>query len=247
MASFGTLNWIDSTGGRVTALDRLLMTAQAIQARAKRKFSPKRLSNRRVEDIMPPDSAIALEALSLCRDASPLFLLNHCLRTYFWARLLDERDEKIDQEALFVATMLHDLGLAPGHRLSCYSADECFSAVGAREAEAMALRHNWDEVRARRTADAISLHLNVVIDDCHGPEARLVRLGSGADTAGLGMSRLHLHQKEEVLRRYPRHGMKEGLVPLLESEALERPHCRMAFLQKKFDFGRMVHAAPFAE
>lgn len=247
MASFGTLNWIDSTGGRVTALDRLRMTAQAVTARAKRRFSAKRLSDRRVEDILPPHSAIALEALSLCREASPLFLLNHCLRTYFWARLLDDRDEKVDQEALFVATMLHDLGLAPGHRLGCFDTDECFSAVGARQAEAMALRHNWDEARARKTADAISLHLNVVIDDRHGPEARLVRLGSGADTAGLGMSRLHPHQKEEVLRRYPRHGMKEALVPLLESEALERPHCRMAFLQKKFDFGRMVHAAPFAE
>jgi len=247
MASFGTLTWIDHTGGRVTALDRLCMTAQAIHARAKRKFSFKRLSDRRVEDILPPDSAIALEALSLCREASPLFLLNHCLRSYFWARLLDDRDQKVDQEALFVATMLHDLGLAPGHRLGCYDNDECFSAVGAREAEAMALRHSWEEDRARRTADAIALHLNVVIHDHHGPEARLVRLGSGADAAGLGMSRLHPHQKEEVLRRYPRHGMKEGLVPLLENEALERPHCRMAFLQKKFDFGRMVQAAPFAE
>lgn len=247
MASFGTLSWIDHTGGRVTALDRLRMTAQGVRARAKRKFSKKRLSNRQVEDIMPPDSAIALEALSLCREASPLFLLNHCLRSYFWARLLDERDERIDQESLFVATMLHDLGLAPDHRLSCFSDDECFAAVGAREAKAMALRHEWDAERADKTANAIALHLNVVIDECHGPEARLVRLGSGADTAGLGLSRLHRHQIDEVLRRYPRHGMKAGLVPLLESEALERPHCRMAFLQKKFDFGRMVQVAPFAE
>ena len=247
MASFGTLQWIDSTGGRVTALDRLRMTAQAVQARAKRKFSPKRLSDRRVEDILPPDSAIALEALSMCREASPLFLLNHCLRSYFWARLLDERDEKIDQEALFVATMLHDLGLAPDHRLGCYDTDECFSAVGAREAKEMAHRHNWDEARADKTANAIALHLNVVIDDRHGPEARLLRMGSGADTAGLGLSRLHPHQIEEVLRRYPRHGLKEGLVPILESEALERPHCRMAFLQKKFDFGRMIQIAPFAD
>jgi hypothetical protein len=247
MASFGTLDWIDRTGGRMTALDRLRETAQAVQARAKRKLMPKRLTERRIEDILPPDSAIALEALSLCREASPLFLLNHCLRSYFWARLLDERDDKIDQEALFVATMLHDLGLAPNHRLGCYDNDECFTAVGAREAHAMAHRHNWEEPRAQKTANAISLHLNVVVDDCHGPEARLVRLGSGADTAGLGLSRLHSHQIEEVLRRYPRHGMKEGLVPILESEALERPHCRMAFLQKKFDFGRMVQAAPFAE
>ena len=247
MASFGTLTWIDQTGGRMTLLDRLRETAQAVQARAKRKLQSKRLSDRRIEDILPPDSVIALEALSLCREASPLFLLNHCLRSYFWARLLDESDEKIDQEALFVAAMLHDLGLAPDHRLNCYSDDECFTAVGAREAHAMALRHGWEDERAERTANAISLHLNVVVHHHHGPEARLVRLGSGADTAGLGLSRLRPDQVEEVLRRHPRHGLKEGLVPILESEALERPHCRLAFLQKKFDFSRMVQAAPFSE
>lgn len=247
MTSFGTLTWIDRTGGRMTTFDRLRETAQAVHARAKRKLLPARRSDRRVEDILPPDSAIALEALSLCREASPLFLLNHCLRSYFWARLLDEQDEKIDQEALFVATMLHDLGLAPEHRLGCYDNDECFTAVGAREAKAMALRHEWEEARADKTANAIALHLNIVVHDHHGPEARLVRLGSGADVAGLGMSRLHTHQIDEVLRRYPRHGLKEGIVPILESEVLERPHCRMAFLQKKFDFSRMVQAAPFAE
>jgi hypothetical protein len=143
--------------------------------------------------------------------------------------------------------MLHDLGLTPDHRLNCYNADECFSAVGAREAEAMARRHGWEEQRARRTADAIALHLNVVVPAHHGPEARLVRLGSGADVAGLGLKRLSPPQIDEVLRRYPRHGLKEGLVPLLESEALHHPHCRMAYLQKRFDFTRMVEAAPFAD
>lgn len=247
MATFGTLTWIDRTGGRMTAFDRLLQTAQAVHARAKRKFLPHRLSDRRVEDILPPDSAIALEALALCREASPAFLLNHCLRSYFWARLLDERDERIDQEALFVAMMLHDLGLVPEHKLDCYAADECFTAVGAREAHAMALRHDWEEPRAELAANAIALHLNVVVHDHHGPEARLVRLGSGADVAGLGIKRLHPHQVDEVLRRYPREGLKAGIVPLLESEVLERPHCRMAFLQKKFSFTRMVQTAPFAE
>ncbi len=247
MASFGTLSWIDHTGGRMTMIDRLRQTAQAVKARAARKLKSQRLSDRRVEDILPPDSAIAGEALALCREASPLFLLNHCLRAYFWARLLDDRDEAVDQEALFVAMMLHDLGLTPDHRLNCYNADECFTAVGAREAEAMARRYGWEDSRARRTADAIALHLNVVVHDHHGPEARLVRLGSGADVAGLGMKRLSPQQIDEVLRRYPRQGLKEGLVPLLESEALHRPHCRMAFLQKKFDFTRMVQIAPFAE
>lgn len=247
MASFGTLSWIQQTGGRMSLLDRLRMTADAVRARAIRKLRSPGLSEKRVEDILPPDSAIALEALALCREASPLFLVNHCLRSYFWARLLDEKHEKIDQEALFVATMLHDLGLAPGHRLDCFGTEGCFTAVGAREAEAMALRHGWDQPRARLTADAIALHLNVLVHDHHGPEARLVRLGSGADVAGLGLSRLGPAQKDEVLRRYPRHGLKAGLVPLLEGEALQHPNCRLAFLQKKFAFTRMVEAAPFAD
>lgn len=247
MASFGTLTWIDRTGGRMTLFDKLRATAQAVRTRAGRRLSSRQLPDRRVEDILPPDSAIALEALSLCREASPLFLLNHCLRSYFWARLLDDRDERIDQEALFVATMLHDLGLTPDHKLGCYSDDACFTAVGAREAKAMALRHGWEAPRAEGTADAIALHLNVAVSHHHGPEARLVRLGSGADVAGLGLKRLPAHQIEDVVRRYPRQGLKEGIVPLLEREVLERPACRMAFLQRKFDFTRMVQVAPFAD
>jgi hypothetical protein len=54
MASFGTLTWIDRTGGRMSALDRLRLTAQAVQARAKRRFQRQRRSDRRVEDILPP-------------------------------------------------------------------------------------------------------------------------------------------------------------------------------------------------
>lgn len=247
MSDFGTLAWIDRTGGRLDLLDRLRLMAAGVRARAAAKRLPARLlADRRVEDILPPDSAIAREALTLCRDASPVFLFNHCLRAYFWARLLDREPGKIDSEALFVAMMLHDLGLAPRHRLDPLR-DACFAATGAREAEALALRHGWSAPRARVTADAIALHLNVVVDHRHGPEARLVRLGSGADVAGFGLKLLSREQIAAVVRRYPRHGLKEELAALLHSEAGYHCGCRMAFLWRRFDFGRLVGQAPFDE
>jgi hypothetical protein len=201
--------------------------------------SGRRLRLREVSEILPPDSAIAREAVALTQECSPPYLLNHCLRAYFWARLLDADARPFDDEALFVALMLHDWGLTERWRLKGQT-QQCFTIVGAKSAVELAARHGWSEARANMAANAITLHLNVTVGDEHGKEAQLVRAGSGGDVAGLGLGVLERDQIVQVLERYPRLGLKSEVVGPLMAETIERPCCRTAFLCRSMGFVDLI-------
>ena len=194
---------------------------------------------REVQEILPPDTSIAREALAIAQDASSPSLFNHCLRAYFWARLLDNDLRSYDDEGVFVACMLHDLGLTERYRLQG-DQQQCFTIVGARITQELAQRHQWQERRIHTAASAITLHLNVVVGDAHGKEAQMVRAGSGGDVAGLGLDVLHRDQIDEVIGRYPRLNLKQEVVSALELEAQERPCCRTAFLCRRLGFTELI-------
>lgn len=242
MTQMGTMAWIRQTGGRLAWRDKLSLVAQGVQARMaseRQRRQGIRLRHREVSDILPPASPMALEALALAAEFSPPYLLNHCLRAYFWARLLDADGRPFDDEAVFVALMLHDLGLTEHGRLQGQD-QHCFTVVGARAVEEMAARHQWSDARAQLAANAITLHLNVTVGDQLGKEAQMVRAGSGGDVAGLGLAILARDQIAEVVERYPRLAMKSKVVEPLMIEATERPCCRTAFLCRRLGFVDLI-------
>ena len=246
MAKLGTLSWLERTGGKLAWHDRLTMIAQGVRARVetrKRLTSGLKVRNLEVADILPPDSLIAREATAICQDASAPYLFNHCLRAYFWARLLDDGRQTFDDEAVFTALMLHDMGLTDDYRLSS-GKEQCFTVVGARKASTLAAKHGWSDQRATLTAEAISLHLNVIVASRHGKEAKMVRVGSGGDVAGLGLDVLQTDQIESVVARYPRLDLKQEILKPLSIEADERPCCRIAFLKNKLGFADLIQRAP---
>jgi hypothetical protein len=248
MAAIGTLEWIERTGGKLGWRDRLTILAQAMLASRAARASRNELETVRhleTDAILPPDSAICKAAEALCIEASEPYLVNHCLRAYFWARLVNGK-QPVDDETLYVALLLHDLGLTQRYRLRP-GEGECFTIPGARAAENLARSHLWDGKRARLTAEAITLHLNVAVGAPHSREAQLVRFGSGADVAGLGLKAIPRDQRKEVAARYPRLGMKVSITRDLEAEACAHPSCRIAFLMRRGNFARLIEAAPFAE
>lgn len=250
MAKLGTLSWVERTGGKLAWRDRIAIVAHGVRARAeasKRMKSGLKIRNIEVDDILPPDSAISREATAICQDASAPYLFNHCLRAYFWARLLDDGRQAFDDEAVFTALMLHDLGFTDGLRLSG-DREQCFTIVGARKAGELAARHGWNDQRANITAQAITLHLNVIVDRSHGKEAQMVRSGAGGDVAGLDLDMLHADQIQAVVARYPRLGMKREILARISAEADVRPCCRLAFLIRRLDFTDYIrHAPAFSE
>jgi hypothetical protein len=246
MAKLGTLQWVEQTQGKLGLRDKLALVAQGVKAKAatrKRMAAEYKVRYREVDDILPPDSAIAREAMAMCEEASAPYLFNHCLRAYFWARLLDDGCKPFDDEAVFTAIMLHDMGLTDAHRLQG-SNQQCFTLVGARMAEDLGARHDWNGRRTALAANAITLHLNVIVDPQHGREAEMVRAGSGGDVAGLGLDMLHNDQIETVCSKHPRAGFKDSIIPVLAIEQVQRPACRIAFMNSRLGFAELVANAP---
>ncbi len=244
MTKIGTVEWLNAGKGRLSWRDKMTLLAHGMQAKAstrKRLSSGNRFLTPDLDEIQPPDSTIAREAMALCGEASAPFLYNHCLRSYYWARLLDDSSEPFDDEAVFTALMLHDMGLTEQYRLH-HTEHQCFTVVGARMADALAEKHHWSDKRANIVANAITLHLNVIVDASHGKEARMVRSGSGADVVGMGLNRLHGEQIQAVCGKHPRLGMKRRMRSTLRIETQERPDSRIAFLTHRFRFDQLILA-----
>lgn len=242
----GTLKWINKTGGRLSWHNRLTLVRQAVSVRLKAKFQRRHsILPLDLQDITPPDSAITRAALAICMDASPDFLTNHCLRAYYFARLFNRHGHHFDDEVLYTATLLHDLGLTQRYRVQD---GECFTLAGARVAESLGAEHQWPDRRIRLAAEAITLHLNVSVPPKQGIEAHLLRLGTVADVTGSGLSSLPTSTVDELVKRVPRLSLKKGLIGLINHDVRQCPDCRMAFLQEKVQITRLVQAAPmFAE
>lgn len=219
--------------------DRMRLVTQGVRARAAARAGASTLSRARhldVDEIVPPDTAICAAADALCAEASPEYLHNHCLRSYVWAHLLHDGGA-LDNEAFFVAMMLHDLGLTEVFRPE---PGTCFTLPAADRAHELALEHGWDDRRAELVADAIALHINVIVADRHGPEAKLVRAGSVADVAGIGMQRIDPSDKERVVARHPRRDMTRRIDAALREEAERSPCCRTGFLYDRLGFGEII-------
>jgi len=244
--ALGSKKWVEKTNGKLAFYERASMIYQGVRAKRRNNSNTDlKIPNLAVSEILPPDSSICQEAMALSQTVSQPFLFNHSMRAYFWARLLNG-EKKFDDEATFIALMLHDLGLTDPYRLTG-TEQQCFTLPGAQVAEEMALKYHWSDKRAAIVADAITLHLNVVIDAKHGREAQLVRIGSGADVAGLGLNNLHQIQFDEVVEKFPRLKLKKHMMNTIKTEITERPCCRIAFLVQKLKFDRLIQNSIFSE
>ncbi|WP_395376746.1 HD domain-containing protein [Marinicella sp. W31] len=243
----GTLDWLNQNQGKLSTFERLQQIFLGVKTKANRLFKGKHLtqvSHLHLDDIKPPDSAICAAAETLAQSAQQPYLYNHCMRSYFWARLLNGK-HTFDHEAFYVAILMHDLGLTEDHRLPDDSDQQCFTYPAAVMAENLALEHDWPDNRARLVADAIALHLNVSVDAKHGREAQLVRMGSGADVIGQRLLAVPKEQRLSVTKRYPRLDFKRMIIRDLQAATVNKPCCRMSLLSKTLQFEQLIRGAPF--
>jgi len=131
-----------------------------------------------VAGIAVPDSQLARDAAALAKSAEPIEIFNHSLRTYLFAELIAQA-KKIDhdREIVYVASILHDTGLAGRYM----SASFPFEVDGANVARDLLHKHGASEARSNLAWDAIALHDNGGIAQHKQPEVMLVNSGVGAD------------------------------------------------------------------
>ncbi len=248
MSYVGTWEWALETEGSLRRQDRLRLIGQGISARLERIPSQWRSkifgehASLRLPD--PPDSALAREAEERVRELSSPALYGHCARTWAFAELFSQRDRvKHDAELLYLACMLHDLGLTEKHCGRDAHA-KCFAVEGARAAHTLVQAGGASEERACKVAEAISLHLNVNVPARLGIEAHLLSKGVSLDVVGRRLHQIAAPATQEVNKRWPRDEFASELAASTTAQARMRPGSRSGLLHK-LGFVKLIEGNPF--
>jgi HD domain len=234
MSYVGTWGWAQETNGTLRRGDRIRLIGQGVAARLERIPSQWRSrifgEHASLRLPSPPDSQLAGEAEERVRELSSPVLYGHCLRTWAFAALFAQRDHiEHDEELLYLACLLHDLGLTEKHWGAEQKA-KCFAVEGARAAHGLLHEHGAGEEGARGVAEAISLHLNITVPARLGAEAHLLSKGVSLDVVGRRLHQISAPTVGEVGERWPRGGLAEELVGSTTRQAQMRPGSRSALL-----------------
>ena len=247
MSAVGTWSWAESTNGRLGRRDRWNQLRQAVLARLL--ALPARMRADVVPDDRsltlpdPPDSAMARVAEDYVREVSTPELHSHCQRSWLFATLFAQRDRAPhDTELLYLACLMHDLGLTDAHNGRDPTA-ACFAVEGARAAHAILRGHDTPIERARIVAEAISLHLNISVPERLGAEAHLLSKGVSLDAIGGRAHQLPQRPVREVIDRWPRDGFGHQFAAATRTQAQARPRSRAALLWQ-IGFGGLLRANP---
>jgi hypothetical protein len=171
---------------------------------------------------------------------APPFLTNHSFRSHFFAVALADRDRvSFDPELLYVAALLHDIGLVEE-----FDTGKCFEEDSADAAVRLAAAEGWVAERREQLAEAIRLHVATEIDLGDGPEAYLLWHSTGLDVGGDRHGDVSPKTVEAVLAAYPRLDFKEGFTALIADQAGRKTGC---WADRAFaaGIGDRIAAAPF--
>ena len=153
--------------------------------------------------LVLPRGALADASLAIARSSVSRPIVDHSIRTFLFARALAKHegfldDADYDEDLLFAATVMHDLGLGE-HA----TGKARFEVEGADLAVAVLRGHGVAERDVDRVWEAIALHASLGIAHRRGLLTSLTHKGvfidSGRITDGIA-DRL----RQEVLSAYPR-------------------------------------------
>jgi hypothetical protein len=189
-------------------------TAAQAQSTERRNTLPSEIAGVRV-----PDSALAQKVTALVREVSTEPLFNHCARTYVLGSKLGEiRKLKFDAELLFVAALMHDLGLTEK-----YMAHARFEIDGADAAAKILRDEQYPEAKVDIAWQAIALHASIEIPVRMRPEIALVHLGAFAD-GGAYANQIPKEFFDGVFAALPRLNSRANFIKELGAVLRKKPH-----------------------
>ena len=170
---------------------------------AGQKSSPEQLETQSfpsaVAGVSLVDSKVARAATQLSREVSPPYLFNHAIRTFLFGSLIGQRlRQKFDKEVLYLACILHDLGLTER-----FEGELPFEIQGAEAAKAFLEKTAYVKDKIGVVWDGIAMHASL-IGHYKQPEIRLVGEGAGADVVGPDYSQIDKADVDEILGVFPR-------------------------------------------
>jgi HD superfamily phosphodiesterase len=171
-------------------------------------------------DIPVPGTPAAVLAHEVSRRFSTEALLNHCRRSYLWAAAYAGlNDIGFDAELLYVASMLHDLGLSAefdSHTVP-------FEAAGGHVAWVFAAGAGWPVARRERVSEIVVRHMWDDVDVAADPESHLLALATSLDISGAVPSAWPLDLREEIVAAIPRLTLRTEFVDCFRDQATRKP------------------------
>ncbi len=199
------------------------------------------------------DSKIAQLATDFSRSAYPPYLFNHAVRTFLFGSLVGRAlRQKFDEEILYLACILHDLGLTEK-----YQGELPFEIQGAETARKFLETQSYAQEKLGIVWDGIAMHASP-IGQFKQPEIMLVGEGAGADVISPDFSQIKKSDVEEIVKAFPRLKFKEAFVTTCADVVRKYPRAAsssfMRDIRERYvpefhprNFCDRIVEAPFAE
>ncbi|MEU8382305.1 HD domain-containing protein [Streptosporangium sp. NPDC048865] len=174
----------------------------------------------RFADIVIPETPAARGALEVATAYCSPALLNHSVRAYLFAAAYGAMNGiAFDDELLYVASMMHDLGLVKefdSHTVP-------FEEAGGHVAWVFAAGAGWPVERRVRALEIVVRHMWDEVDPGKDPEGHLLELSTGLDISGRRAEDFPAELRAEVLERHPRLGIGPEFTECLVGQAARKP------------------------
>lgn len=181
-----------------------------------------------LDALIRPPTPTAAAALEVLRAAADPALVNHCLRSWAWAgAIATARGLRFDAELLYVAAMLHDLGVTPVFD----SHTEPFEEAGGAVGRVFAAGAGWPPERRERVREVIVRHMLPSVDPAQDPEGHLLEVATTLDVRGAGADDLDRGFVRDVTRLLPRLGFSEVFDAAIAGQAARKPSSQAARLR----------------
>lgn len=179
-------------------------------------------------DVMGvPATGPAGRALEVATAFYPPPLLNHCLRSYLWGvHWATTHGVTFDAELLYVASLLHDLGMTR----SFDSHHIAFEQAGGDVAWVFLAGVGWPVERRDRARKVVANHLREDADPETDSEAHLLQVAVTFDVTGHRADAFPGSLRSQVLSRYPRLEFAREFLALCTAQAERKPGSAMAGL-----------------
>jgi hypothetical protein len=153
--------------------------------------------------LVLPTGFLADASLEIARSSLSRPIVDHSIRSFLFARLLADRegvlhDADYNEELLFAATVMHDLGLGKDA-----TGEARFEIEGADLAAAVLRGHGVAERDVDRVWEAIALHASVGIAHRRGLITSLTHKGVFDDAGGI-TDGVADRLRQKILDAYPR-------------------------------------------
>ncbi|HEX6873483.1 MAG TPA: HD domain-containing protein [Micromonosporaceae bacterium] len=177
--------------------------------------------------ITVPQTPACTAALDVASTYCSPALLNHSIRAYLWAAAHAQATGiAFDAELLYVASLLHDIGLVDAfdnQRLP-------FEIAGGHVAWVFGAGVGWPAQRRTRAAEIIERHMWDQVDPTSDPEGHLLEFSTGLDISGRSVDAVPATVRAEVLARYPRLDLGPEFLACFRDQAERKPGSRAAHL-----------------